>query len=191
LEGEAACTLCGAALSGGGTPAGAAAWSAAPAAAAAVPAVAYGGFWRRFAGLLIDSCVLFFPVSTLRVVLGLEPLAAFDPFTPAAWTAALAEVMLGWLYSASLISSAARGTLGQQVMDLRVTDLQGRRVSFLRASWRYWAQALTLFTLGVGYLVQLATPRRQAIHDLVSGSLVVRPPRASRPVLAPVTGSPA
>jgi uncharacterized RDD family membrane protein YckC len=165
----------------------AAAWTA-PAAVAA-PAVVYGGFWRRFAALSIDWCILFFPDATLRVVLGLEPLSSFDPLAPAAWAATVAEFGVGWLYGAGLIASAGRGTLGQQVMDLRVTDLRGGRVGFLRASWRYWAQFLSVLTLGAGYLTQLATPRRQTLHDLVSATVVVRASREAGPAFAPAGGA--
>jgi len=71
-----------------------------------------------------------------------------------------------------------RGTLGQQIMDLHVTGLRGERVSFARATGRYVAQVLNLFTLGFGLLMQLFNARRQALHDMVSGTVVVRPRRA-------------
>lgn len=178
---ESTCSLCGAALQVDNWPA--AARPAAPASTAVVPLVRYGGFWRRFAGLFIDSTVLFFPDAIVRVLLGIEPLAAFDPFSPEAWLAGLFELVTGWLYSALLIASPLRGTLGQQVMDLQVTDLRGARVSFGRATWRCVAQFASLLTLGVGYLVQVLTPRRQALHDWMSGTVVVRPQSAPR--LAP------
>lgn len=173
------CPLCGASLRGDDTtaPPRIATGHAAPAyaaAAPAMPALQYAGFWRRFAAVLIDSLVLWFPSATLRVVLGLDPLAPFDSQTPSVWVGAGCEYLLGWLYAAFLISSPSRGTLGLQVMGLEVTDVHGHRVSFARASGRYLAQILTLFTLGFGYLLQLATPRRQTLHDLVSSTLVVR-----------------
>jgi uncharacterized RDD family membrane protein YckC len=143
-------------------------------AAEVVPIVSYGGFWRRLFAVLLDSTVLWFPSATIRVLAGLDPLAVFDPQSPAAWTAACAEYVLGGAYAAILIRSSARGTLGLQVLDLQVTDLQGRRVTFARAAWRYLAQVFTLLTFGVGYLLQLFTPRRQTLHDLVSGTVVVR-----------------
>jgi len=184
---ESICSLCGAALQVDNWPPQARARAALESGAGApAPAVLsmvrYGGFWRRGAALVIDSVVLFFPEATMRVVFGLDPLASFDPFSPASWMMALFEVVLGWLYAGLLIGSPLRGTLGQQVMDLQVTDLHGAQLSFARASGRYLAQLLCLITLGVGYLVQLATPRRQALHDLASGTVVVRPNLGVRPM---------
>jgi uncharacterized RDD family membrane protein YckC len=171
----ASCRLCGLVLRPG---------VASPEAAAApVPIleqVVYAGFWRRFFGLLIDVIVTYFPIATVRVLLGLPASGSFDPLQPAAWWAALFEVAIDWLYAAVLISSPWRATLGQTVMDLHVTDRSGHRISFARASVRYAAQILNLVTLGFGLLMQLFAPRRQALHDLVSGTVVVRTGREAR-----------
>ena len=151
-----------------------------------VPLVAYGGFWRRFAASVVDAAVLFFPTATVRVVLGLSPMSMLDPESLTSWTAAVFEFGIGWIYAGLLMRSPARGTLGMQVLDLEITDLHGNRVTLGRASWRYWAQLLTVCTLGVGYLIQLITPRRQTLHDIVSSTVVVRPRHAPAPPLAPV-----
>ena len=130
--------------------------------------------------------MLFLPGATVRVLLGLEPLASLDPQSMTSWAAAGIEFVIDWFYGALLISSSARGTLGLQIMELQVSDLRGGRVSFMRASWRYWAQILSFLTFGVGYLLQLVTPRRQALHDLVSFTVVVRTRRSAEAPAAPV-----
>jgi uncharacterized RDD family membrane protein YckC len=173
----ASCTLCGLVIRPGAAPQG-------TAAAPMLEQVTYAGFWRRFWGLVIDVLVTYFPIATARVVLGLPASGSFDPLQPAAWWAALFELAIDWLYAAFLISSAWRATLGQAVMGLHVTDLNGDRISFARATVRYVAQVLNLVTLGFGLLMQVFSPRRQALHDLVSGTVVVRS-GAPRPAVAP------
>lgn len=151
-----------------------------------VALVTYGGFWRRLFALLLDSAILFFPAATVRVLLGLSAFGLFDAETPASYVATLFEFGLDWLYAGCFIASSARGTLGMQVMDLHVTDLKGDRISFMRATWRYLAQFLTIISLGLGYVIQVFTPRRQTLHDLVSGTVVVRPRPVPETALAPV-----
>jgi uncharacterized RDD family membrane protein YckC len=183
------CPLCGVALQDDGLrlqAAGAAAEAGAHATVTSI--VSYGGFWRRLAAVIVDSIILWFPAATFRVMIGVDPFTSFDFGSTSAWTGTLAEYVIGWFYAALLIASPMRGTLGLQVMDLEVTDTHGRPVSFARATWRYWAQLLSLFTLGFGYLMQLATPRRQTLHDFLSGTVVVRPRHAHGPSLQP--GSP-
>ena len=177
------CTLCGLALQVDNWPK--------PVEPARPPApvvalVTYGGFWRRVAGVVIDGVVLYFPAAIVRVWLGLPAWGSSGEFTPAVVVAFLFEMLIDWLYAATLISSAGRGTLGQRVMDLHVTDLAGGRVSFLRASVRYWATLLTFATGGIGGLIQLWTARRQTLHDMVAGTVVVRPRREPASTPSPV-----
>ena len=141
----------------------------------------YAGFWRRAAAVVVDSFVMYFPLTTLRVLFGLDMMGTWQPESLTWWILSWVEVGVGWLYAALFISSGARATLGLQVMDLQVCDLRGQRISFARATWRYFAQIVTLLSLGVGYLMQLFSARRQTLHDMLSRTVVVR----TRPELAP------
>ncbi len=190
------CIRCGAALPAGAAfcPACGAAVVAAPAAiAAGAPAAApvawrFGGFWRRLASYLLDRLllgILFAPLGFF-VLLPLFAGSADgwpDPESPAEAIGAIlgAALLVGflatvatWLYFALLQSSSRQASLGQMALDLRVTDLAGRRISFARASGRYFATFVTGLTFGLGYLVMLFTTKKQTLHDLIAGTLVVR-----------------
>jgi uncharacterized RDD family membrane protein YckC len=149
-------------------------------------AVTYGGFWRRFLATLLDTIILYFPAATVRVLLGLSATGMFDPETSSSWVATSFEFMLDFVYATALMCSPARGTLGMQVMGLHVTDLNGDRISFARAAGRYFATLLSILTCGVGYLMQLFTARRQTLHDLVAGTVVVRSAQVHERAPAPV-----
>lgn len=132
----------------------------------------YAGFWRRFWTGMVDYIVLFPFGLTVRILLGV---GMFD----SDWSRERALVLVfdlaaGWLYCALLESSRWQGTLGQQLLGLRVTDRHGRRVSFARATGRHVAQFLSFFTLGVGYLAMLVNRRRLTLHDWMSGCEIVR-----------------
>jgi uncharacterized RDD family membrane protein YckC len=182
-DGTETCSLCGLALQDAQSPNPLA--HARPV-APVVARVTYGGFWRRFVAALLDTIILYFPAATVRVVLGLSATGMFDPETAASWVATTFEFVLDFIYATAFLCSSARGTLGMQVMDLHVTDLNGDRISFARAAGRYFATLLSILTFGVGYLIQLFTPRRQTLHDLVSGTVVVRPKPTRETVPAPV-----
>lgn len=173
----AACATCGAARSASPAAPGAPSPPAAAATRATTGAATfvYGGFWRRAVGLLVDELVLFFPGAVLRVVLGLDAMGSGSDWSgpTEAWALA-ATVALAMAYHAVLASSAFEGTLGQRLLDLRVCDAGGRRLSFARALARSFAYWMSPLTCGLGWLIMLWTPRRQALHDLVCGTLVVR-----------------
>jgi len=160
-------------------PPGPGAWTGFPAAtpgappqidAAAIPR--YAGFWRRFWTMFVDYLVCFPFGLALRIALGV---GLFDPdWTRESVIVFAFGVISGWLYDAFMESSKWQGTLGQQLLGVRVTDRAGRRISFARATARHVAQYLSIFTLGVGYLVMLFNRRRLTLHDWISGCQIVR-----------------
>jgi Tfp pilus assembly major pilin PilA len=70
-------------------------------------------------------------------------------------------------------SSVQQATLGKMALGIRVTDGQGRRVSFGRATGRHFAKLLSGLILLIGYLMAGFTVRKQALHDMIAGCLVV------------------
>lgn len=142
----------------------------------------YGGFWRRFVGMLVDGALLFFPQAILRVLLGLDVVALTAEWGD--WRVQVSQaagIVLALGYCTLMESSDAQGTLGQQLMGLRVADMHGRRISFARALGRHFAKLASLLLCGTGYLLQLWTSRRQTLHDLIASCVVVRTPEASAP----------
>ncbi|MFN8588228.1 MAG: RDD family protein [Candidatus Eisenbacteria bacterium] len=148
---------------------------AAATAHAAPAAFVYGGFWRRFVALWVDALVLFFPQAVMRVALGLPALSYDDEWgDPTVLTAECLGVAMTIVYAAALESSLGQGSLGQQVLGLRVTDLQGRRIGFARALARQFAKLLSMLLCGFGYVLQLWNGRRQTLHDMICGVVVLR-----------------
>ena len=82
--------------------------------------------------------------------------------------------MIFWLYSASLESSVWQATVGKKVLGLYVTGLDGKRISFLRASGRFVGKSLEHLTLFVGFIMAGLTAKKQALHDMLAGCLVLR-----------------
>jgi uncharacterized RDD family membrane protein YckC len=93
--------------------------------------------------------------------------------------AALAAWMIlsavgGWLYFALMESSPAMATLGKRAAGIVVVEKAGKRISFGRASGRYFARYITWCTLLIGFLAAAFTGSRRALHDVLSGTRVVR-----------------
>ncbi len=139
------------------------------------PPPAYAGFWRRCVATWVDALVLFFPQAILRVLMGLPVLSYDDEWGDR--TVIVAEslgVLVTFLYAAVLECSSAQGSLGQQLLGLRVTDTHGRRIGFGRALARQFAKIVSMLLCGLGYLLQLWNGKRQTLHDMICGVLVVR-----------------
>ena len=151
-------------------------WQQAPPPAAVAPPVAevrYGGFWRRFGALLIDCTLLWIAGGLLRLGMGVDVFDT-DWQDMRSMMSSLISMVGGWLYCALLESSPLQGTLGQRAAGLRVTDLALRRISFLRATGRHFGQIISGLLLGIGYLMIAFTEKKQGLHDMMAGCLVLR-----------------
>jgi len=82
--------------------------------------------------------------------------------------------LCAWIYFASLESSASQATLGKRMLGLKVADLSGGRISFGRATGRYFAKILSGVILLIGYIMAGFTEKKQALHDMLAGTLVLR-----------------
>lgn len=72
-------------------------------------------------------------------------------------------------------------TIGKWVTGLRIERADGRQLSFARALVRHTlGYALTVATLGLGFLVAVFNADGRALHDFVAGTVVVRHRRAAR-----------
>jgi uncharacterized RDD family membrane protein YckC len=79
-----------------------------------------------------------------------------------------------WLYYAIMESSSKQGTLGKMALGLQVTDMQGSRISFGRATGRYFAKIISGAIFMIGYIMAGFTQQKQALHDILAGCLVVK-----------------
>jgi uncharacterized RDD family membrane protein YckC len=86
----------------------------------------------------------------------------------------LASLLFAWLYFAISESSAKQAILGKRAVGIAVTDLAGRRISFGRATARFFARWLNNVLLGIGYVMAAFTSQKRGLHDYVAGTLVVR-----------------
>jgi uncharacterized RDD family membrane protein YckC len=157
------------------------------------PRVRYAGFGRRalavFLDLVILTPVILILLSCVAPVSREEMQAMRDAAGDRLGNSEREEVQLvamtrfAWLcmlilcvggpYSVLTESSALQGTLGKRAMGLKVTDLDGRRIRPGRAIGRYLAHILSTVLWLAGFVMVVFTPRRQALHDILAGTLVV------------------
>jgi uncharacterized RDD family membrane protein YckC len=132
----------------------------------------FGGFWIRFLALLTDSAIVF--LSTVLIVAGGTTALGEDKLP----LVVLAAALFACLYWPVMHASGLQATFGKAMLRLRVTSYQGHRLSFLRSLGRELAKILSSSMLMLGYLIAAFTARKQALHDLVASSYVIREGKA-------------
>jgi uncharacterized RDD family membrane protein YckC len=157
-------------------------------------------FWLRFAAAIIDLVVLAVPfaafVSFLSAAMristefldlrpGIPPGEVLMKFGPRFLYNSLGFfLLLSWTYFATLESSSWRASLGKRALALYVANTNGNRGTLARASKRLlsgrflahvppWVPFIDCACAGL-------TPRKRALHDLLSSCLVLRQTPGSR-----------
>ena len=155
----------------------------------------FAGFWLRAVAFVIDRFVLslifgliasFYPAVILvfpdpnRQPVSAPPYSTLEGFlqslphlTP---TGFLVFLLMMWIYYALFEASPWQATPGKRMLRLYVTDLTGSPITFSRATFRYAGRMISEMIFMVGYIPAGFTEKKQALHDIIAGCLVLRRP---------------
>jgi uncharacterized RDD family membrane protein YckC len=138
----------------------------------------YAGFWMRFAAIFVDGLILS-PLVIVSVILNVISTTTTDDNLKigiAIFTLlyALFCLVVQWLYFALQEAGIHQATFGKRLLGIRVTDTQGNRIRFGCATGRYFGKILSALILYIGFMMAGWTPRKQALHDMLADTLVVR-----------------
>ena len=155
----------------------------------AAPRVEYGGFWLRFLAYLIDGAVITIGICVVAIPLVfLTGLGTFlsqvnpeEDFNEGGfWLIIAVLFLLGaaslvvtWIYHAWMESSDWQATVGKKALDLVVTDLAGRRLTFWRATGRHFAKIVSNMIYPFGHIIAGFTDKKQALHDMIAGCVIL------------------
>lgn len=153
--------------------------------------VKYAGFWLRFVAYLIDDIILGaigfvislpFIGTIIFSGIALSELDSCEKSKFLGIAGIIGAVLLlimtitavGWLYYALMESSKQQATLGKMALGLKVTDMEGNKISFARATGRYFGKIISNMIFMIGYILAGLTEKKQALHDMIAGCLVIR-----------------
>ncbi len=163
--------------------------------------IKYAGFWIRFVAYIIDKIiisiiqsVLIIPITVAFGLLspfwnhadnfpqytsvGFVSTNDFGDFsTMGFWMLLLMLIFflqaVGWLYYSLLESSSKQATLGKAALGLKVVGKNYNRITFLRATARYFSKIISSLMLMFGFIIAGFTPKKQALHDFIAETFVI------------------
>ncbi len=128
----------------------------------------YAGFWRRFIASVVDSILLTVVFNALTWLAFSESLKSNQTLL------FVITIIPTWLYYALLESSAKQGTLGKIILGMKVVDYSNQRISFARATGRYFSKIISFVILMIGFIMVAFTSRKQGLHDIMAGTVVIK-----------------
>ncbi len=130
--------------------------------------VNYAGFWKRVCASIIDGILLSIGSYIIGFIIGYSIDASGSKVEEV-----IIGIVINWIYFALMESSTKQATLGKMAIGIIVTDLEGKRISFKKASGRHFGKIISLLTVFIGFLMAGFTGKKQALHDILAGCLVV------------------
>lgn len=161
--------------------------------------VKYAGFEKRLIAAFIDVVILsvislpisfiFLFISTSLITYPItESSNIYSDLSAVNILYFLIIMVIDGLYFSLLESSESQGTFGKQAMDIIVTDINGNRLTFKQAGLRFLGKYLfgfayfkfnSILILLIwinSHIRPLYTHKKQALHDIIAGTLVVNKP---------------
>jgi len=162
----------------------------------------YAGFWKRFLAFIIDQIIISiassililpiimffglsflpfkhmkelneFSVTSISLQNSTDGIVLLSSFVIVTIIFSIGFTLLKWLYFALMESSAKQATLGKMALGIKVVDLNGSRISFGKATGRYFGKIISALILYIGFMMAGWTVRKQALHDIMAGCLVI------------------
>jgi len=133
----------------------------------------FGTFDQRATACIID----WFIISAVFVVLTFIVVALTGNVIARALISGSLLVVIPtayFIYHVIMECSAKQGTYGKQILKIRVTDLEGNRITASKAITRNLAKVLSILTLFIGYLTAYFNKKQQCLHDMIAETLIVK-----------------
>jgi uncharacterized RDD family membrane protein YckC len=146
-----------------------------PASGMAAGPIEYAGFITRFAAFVIDGII--FSIPFVLIVVPLYILALNQQSVVLAAVTGLVSLAMSvglCILIAKMESGPQMGTFGKRIMGIQVVDLTGQRLSFMNALGRLFAKIPSAIILYIGFIMAAFTEKKQALHDILAGTLVIR-----------------
>lgn len=135
--------------------------------------VRYATFTERAGAWMIDSLIIWIGLSLFGNIFNPRPEQTFFGVMYSV-QGSLMQLVLVFLYCVLQESSVHQATIGKRVFNLRVTDVRGSRLNFRKASIRHLGKFLSWIILLIGFFMMLWSSQRQALHDRLAGTLVLK-----------------
>ncbi len=84
------------------------------------------------------------------------------------------KFVLPHLYMIFAVASPYQGSVGKYILGMRIVNEEGESITLVQSLCRYLSQYLSVFVFFLGFFLIKISLKRQALHDLIARTYVVR-----------------
>lgn len=130
----------------------------------------YAGFIKRFVAGMFDV----FLITAITYIILLIINNFITPITTNyIFIGIIIFIPLYIIYNSALERTAWCGTLGKLILDIQVADEYENPITFPVALKRNVAKIVNVLTLGIGFILSAAPPKKQALNDKIANTYVI------------------
>jgi uncharacterized RDD family membrane protein YckC len=130
--------------------------------------VRYAGFWIRFVAAFIDGLILSIPQAIVRVFV---TVANFGTMYVIASN--VLSFLITWAYYVFMTNNY-QATLGKKAVGIMVISSKPERLTLNQVLLRETVgKIVSALTIAIGYIMAGFTEKKQALHDMIAGTVVV------------------
>ena len=129
----------------------------------------YANFWLRFLATFIDLLLLSIVFFLIILAIGLSVTLSTTTF----YLISLAiSVIISFFYFVLFESSEQQATFGKKALNIKVSDHKHNKISFGKATARYFLKYLSVLILFIGFFMSLWTEKKLCLHDIICKTIV-------------------
>jgi uncharacterized RDD family membrane protein YckC len=135
----------------------------------------YASFMTRFGALFLDRLILSavsFGISAIAGVAVFSSLGESSGKLGLQVVLMLINLCLAGVYEVLMVGKYG-ATLGKMAAKIRVVTADGGKVSYGRATGRYFAKLLSAFTCLIGFIMAAFDEEKRALHDRICNTRVI------------------
>lgn len=133
----------------------------------------HAGFLLRLIAFMIDFVIISILNVVIITIFNVEYAVESEVWYPIYFFSHPYYLIINWLYFAILESNPYyQATIGKSILKLKVVDINGNKISFGKASGRFFAKIISGLILGIGFIMIAFTKNKQGLHDLAAGTFV-------------------
>jgi len=148
----------------------------------------YAGFGKRLLAFIIDliliSIVQWVILTPILAAIGIgaannmetmsdDPGAMLGAIGAAFGVIQVVTTVVWVLYYTLMESSKSQATVGKMALSIKVTDVNGAKLDFVKALIRNVSKIVSSAILFIGYIMAAFTEKKQGLHDIIAGTIVV------------------
>jgi len=133
----------------------------------------FAAFDQRLLASVIDHFLIFI-IYSLIILVSYAFIEGKDQRIMAFLIPLPSVLIIKLIYGSFAEASTSQGTVGKRLMNIKVTDLEGNRVSLGKSLIRNFSKILSVIPVFFGYLYSFLNKKNQCWHDIAANTLVIK-----------------